>query len=77
MYESSLTEAKSNRTFFFLKILFMYLFLERGEGREKERERSINVQLPLSSPLVGTAQACALLGIPPATLWFTGGHSIH
>ena len=48
----------------FLKY-FIYLFSERGEGREEERERNINVQLPLTRPLLGTwpaTQACALTG---------------
>ena len=44
---------------------FIYLFLERG--RERGRERNINLWLPLTLPL---------LGIKPATLWFTGRHSI-
>ena len=59
---------------------FIYLFLKRGEGKEKERERSINVWLPLTHPMLGTwftTQACALTGNQPATLWFTGWHSIH
>ena len=44
---------------YFLKD-FIYLILN---GREEERERSINVQLPLECPLLGTwpaTQACAL-----------------
>ena len=64
---------------------FIYLLLERGEsegerGRETSTcERYIN-QLPLMHPLLGTwpaTQACAWLGVKPATLWFTGQHSIH
>ena len=47
---------------------------------EKERERNINMWLPLALPLLRNwpaIQACALLGIEPVTLWFTGRHSIH
>ena len=60
---------------------FIYLFLERGEGKGKERERNINVRLPLTCPLTGNLACnpglCLRLGIKPATLWFTGPHSIH
>ena len=59
---------------------FISLFLDRGEGRQKERKRNINVWLPLMHLPPGTwpaIQACAWLGIEPATLWFSGQHSIH
>ena len=59
---------------------FMYLFSERGEGREKERERNNQVWLPLKCPHWGPDQQLRhvpWLGIKPATLWFTGQHSIH
>ena len=49
-----------------------YLFLERG--KEKERERNINVWLFLMHLPLGTwpaPQGCTLIGIEPATLWFT------
>ena len=51
---------------------FIYVFLEAGEVKDKERERSINVWLPLLHPW-----NVPQLGIEPATLWFTGWHSIH
>ena len=62
---------------FFFKFI---LFLEKGEGRDKERERNINVRLLLACPLLGnwpTTQACALTGIEPETLGFSGQHSVH
>ena len=55
---------------------FIYLFLERG----KERERNISVWLPLHAPNWGPGSQprhVPWLGIEPATLWFTGQHSIH
>ena len=60
----------------FFKKYFVYLVLERGEKREKERERNINVWLPLVHPLLETWPV-PWQGIKPATLWFTGQHSIH
>ena len=67
------------KALFFLKI-FIYLFVERGEGREKERERNISVWLHLHAPYWGPGpqpKHVPWLGIEPATLWFTGQHSIH
>ena len=62
--------------FFFFKD-FIYLFLERGE----ERERNIDVWLPLvSQPHRGPSPQPRHVprpGIKPATLWFTGRHSVH
>ena len=70
----------------FYYILFkdcIYSSLERGEGREKERKRNINMWLPLTHPLrwcegLGPQpRHVAQPGIEPATLGFTGWHSIH
>ena len=56
---------------------FIYLFLERGEGRE----RNINVWLLLMHLALETwptkPRHVPWLGIKPATLWFSGWHSIH
>ena len=57
-----------------------YLLLERREGREKERERNINAWLPFLHPLHWgpgpQPRHVPWLEIEPATLWFTGQHSI-
>ena len=70
-------------SFFYLKFFFkdfIYLFSERGEGREKRgRETSMCGCLSRTLPQ-GTwpaTQACALMGIKQATLWFAGWHSNH
>ena len=66
----------------------MCVFLETGfmvwrEGkvREKEKERNISVWLPLMcAPYWGPGpqpRHVPWLGIEPATLWFSGQHSIH
>ena len=56
-------------------VFFKVLLIFRESGREGEKEeRNINVWLPLMHPLLGTwptTQACALMGIEPATLWYT------
>ena len=59
---------------------FIFLFLDRGEGGENEREKNINVWLPLVSLQLGPGpqpRHVPGLRIEPATLWFTGWHSIH
>ena len=59
---------------FFFKKSFIY-FWERGEGRE----RNTNVWLPLRWPRWEPGpqpRHVPWLGIQPATLWFTGWHSI-
>ena len=65
----------------FLKILF--IFRER-EGRERGRETSMCERhmdrLPPTGPQLGPGpqpRHVPRLGIEPATLWFTGQHSIH
>ena len=66
--------------FKFLKIIYWIFIFREGEGREKEMERNINVWLPLTHSLLGTwptTQACDLLGIEQATLWFACWCSIH
>ena len=53
---------------------FIYLFLEKGEGKEKERESNTD-QLAHAHSQLGiwpATQACALMGIKPATFWFVG-----
>ena len=58
---------------------YLFIFRERGR-REEERERNIDVWLSLSCPQPGTqhvARHVPQSGIEPATLWFTGWHSIH
>ena len=63
--------------FFFRFYVFMFIFRER-EGREKERERNIDVAEILCPQLEiwPSSQACALTGNQPATLCFTGRHSV-
>ena len=64
----------------FFKKYFVYLFLESGEGREEERKRNISVWLPPTphnwAPGLQPRHV-PWLGIEPATLWFTGQHSVH
>ena len=65
---------------FFKKKRYLFIFRERGRKGGRKRERSISMWLPLTHPLLGTGpatQACALTGIEPETLWFTGRHPIH
>ena len=65
----------------FFKIKKKTLFiLEREEGREKERQRNINVCCPLHGSFWGPdpqPRHVPCLGIEPATLGFTGWHSVH
>ena len=59
---------------------FIYLFLERGrEGeREGEKHRSVVASCtPHTGDLACNPGMWRRLGIEPATLWFTGRHSIH
>ena len=65
--------------FYFLKD-FTYLFLEKG--REGERKGEKHQCVVASHPPPTGDLACnpgmgPRLGIKPATLWFTGRHSIH
>ena len=63
-----------------LKIYFIYLFLEGKGGRETSMCERNSDHLLLACPQPGTwptAQACALTGNEPATLQFTGRHTIH
>ena len=60
---------------------FLFLFWRGGE-KEKEVERNISVWLPLACPLLGTWHATQAAQCPdwepnPATLQFTGWHSLH
>ena len=64
--------------FYFIKILSS--FLERGGGKEKEREKHQGVvasPAPPTGDLAHNTGMCPRLGTEPATLWFTGQHSIH
>ena len=61
------------------KKYFIYLFLEREEGRKTGREISLCGCLS-HAPYWRPGQQprhVPWLGIKPATLWFTGQHSIH
>ena len=63
-----------------LKILFTYLFVGRGREGDREGEKHqcvVASHAPLTGDLAGNPGICSRLGIKPATLWFTGQHSIH
>ena len=67
---------------FFKNILFIYLFIFRQRGREGERKGEKHPCVVASrTPHTGEpglqSKDVPQLGIEPATLWFTGWHSIH
>ena len=59
-----------------LFIFKFYLFLRRRREGERERHRAAPCA-PLPGDLACNPGMCLRLGIEPATLWFTGQHSIH
>ena len=66
--------------FLFLKILFIYLFLESGKGGRKRGREISMCGCPSHAPNWEPGpqpRHVPRLGIEPATLWFTGLHSIH
>ena len=72
------TEKKMQILFYFLKI-FIYLFLKSGEGKEKGREISMCGCLSCAPHWGPSPQPRHVpwIGSKPATLSFTGRHSIH
>ena len=67
-------------TDFEMYFIFKKDFIFRQREEEGERERNINVWLPLCAPYWGPGpqpRHVPWLGIKPATLRFTGWHSIH
>ena len=67
------------QNFYFYFLNCTYFSLDRGEGREKGRETSMCDCLsctPYWRPGLQPSHV-PWVGIEPATLWFTGWHSIH
>ena len=59
---------------------FIYLFLEVGREGERKGEKHQGVvasRAPPTRDLACNPGMCPRLGIKPATLWFTGQHSVH
>ena len=79
-----LTFTSTNKLFIlmcFKKILFIY-FRQRGKEGEREGEKHQRVVASHTFPPLGTwpgpqPRHVPWLGIEPATLWFTGQHSVH
>ena len=64
----------------FFLIFLIFFLLEKGEGREKEEEKHQCVSAFRMLPTVDLScnpGLCPDWEIEPATLWFTGQHSVH